>query len=130
MVRQIVVRNPRKSTRVAASELEISIRKNSLLPFSIDTIDNRGRHVSICTVLRTSERVMLQKCLEKPKEERKKDRKRQGLVVFGKRKRRDLGVLDRDADDESWTRIRKTPRGLYRDKLWRERLEKRGYHTG
>ncbi|GFT72787.1 hypothetical protein TNCV_406801 [Trichonephila clavipes] len=37
----------------------------------------------------------------------KKYRKRRGLVVFGKRKRRDLGVLDRDADDESWTRIKK-----------------------
>ncbi|GFX34095.1 transposable element Tcb2 transposase [Trichonephila clavipes] len=65
------------------------------------------------------------KGLEKPKEEkREKDRKRQGLVVFGKRKRRHLGVLDRDAEDESWTWIRKAPCGLYRDKLWRERLEK------
>ncbi|GFT77173.1 hypothetical protein TNCV_1984611 [Trichonephila clavipes] len=57
-------------------------------------------------------------------EKKKKDRKRRGLVVFGKRKKRDLGVLDRDADDDSGTRIRKTPCGLYRDKLWRERLEK------
>ncbi|GFX41816.1 hypothetical protein TNCV_389291 [Trichonephila clavipes] len=40
------------------------------------------------------------KVLEKPKE-KKKDRKRRGLVVFGKRKRRELGVLDRDAHDES-----------------------------
>ncbi|GFW51211.1 uncharacterized protein TNCV_3594931 [Trichonephila clavipes] len=47
--------------------------------------------------------------IEKPKERRKKkkDRKRRALVVFGQRKRRDLGVLDRDADDETWTRIRK-----------------------
>ncbi|GFT77199.1 hypothetical protein TNCV_1984821 [Trichonephila clavipes] len=45
------------------------------------------------------------KSLEKSKEGRKKkkDRKRQRLVVFGKQKRRDLGVLDRDADDESGT---------------------------
>ncbi|GFW85295.1 hypothetical protein TNCV_3250321 [Trichonephila clavipes] len=60
----------------------------------------------------------------KRKKKVKKDRKRQGLVVFGKRKKEDLGVLDRDADQGwSWTRIRKTPCGLDRDKLWRERLQ-------
>ncbi|GFU58119.1 hypothetical protein TNCV_3835011 [Trichonephila clavipes] len=35
----------------------------------------------------------------------------------------DLGVLDRDADDESWTLIRENALWtvpMYRDKLWRE----------
>ncbi|GFW82482.1 hypothetical protein TNCV_1793751 [Trichonephila clavipes] len=50
------------------------------------------------------------KGMEKPKEggnKKKNDGKRRGRVVYGKRKRRHLGVLKRDADDESWTRIRK-----------------------
>ncbi|GFX38626.1 hypothetical protein TNCV_3476161 [Trichonephila clavipes] len=60
----------------------------------------------------------------KKRKEERRDRKRRGLVVFGKRKRRISEFLDRDADQGSWTRIRKTPCGLYRDKLWRERLQK------
>ncbi|PRD35523.1 UNVERIFIED_CONTAM: hypothetical protein NCL1_11364 [Trichonephila clavipes] len=46
---------------------------------------------------------------EKERKERKRERarNRRGLVVLGKLKKEDLGVLDRDADQESWTRIRK-----------------------
>ncbi|GFW28608.1 hypothetical protein TNCV_2317561 [Trichonephila clavipes] len=59
---------------------------------------------------------------ELKKEEKIKRLKRRGLVVCGKGGSRSF--LDRDADEESWTRIKKTHSGLYRDKLWRERLQK------
>ncbi|GFT90902.1 hypothetical protein TNCV_2830181 [Trichonephila clavipes] len=52
---------------------------------------------------------------KKEKREKERARKRRGLVVFGKWRKEDLGVLDRDADQESWTRIEKMPCGLYRD---------------
>ncbi|GFV17860.1 uncharacterized protein TNCV_3236101 [Trichonephila clavipes] len=70
------------------------------------------------------------KGLEKPKERGKKDRKRRGLVVFGKRKRRVLGVLDRDADDESWTRMRKNTLRTVPRQAGERTTRKRGYHTG
>ncbi|GFY29925.1 hypothetical protein TNCV_4072381 [Trichonephila clavipes] len=57
-------------------------------------------------------------------EKRKKIEKDEGWSHSESGEKEDLGVLDREADEELWTRIRKMPCGLYRDKLWRERLEK------
>ncbi|GFU01666.1 hypothetical protein TNCV_1522071 [Trichonephila clavipes] len=75
--------------------------------------------------------------LEKPrggeKEKRKKEsaRKRRGLVVFGKRKKEDLGALDRDSDQGSWTRIRKNAlRTVPRQAVKKSTSKKGGYHTG
>ncbi|GFT54594.1 uncharacterized protein TNCV_344761 [Trichonephila clavipes] len=45
--------------------------------------------------------------LEKPKKKEKELEKDEGWSSFGKQRKEDLGVLDRDADQESWTRIRK-----------------------
>ncbi|GFW82486.1 hypothetical protein TNCV_1793791 [Trichonephila clavipes] len=71
------------------------------------------------------------KGMEKPKEGRKKkDKKKRVWVVFGKRKRRYLGVLDRDADDESWTRIRKNALRTVPRQVVERTTGKRGYHTG
>ncbi|GFV29511.1 uncharacterized protein TNCV_2728921 [Trichonephila clavipes] len=58
------------------------------------------------------------------KKERRKKIGKTRAGRFRKAEKEDLGVLDRDANEESWTRIRKTPCGLYRDKLWRKRLQK------
>ncbi|GFX85992.1 hypothetical protein TNCV_3719361 [Trichonephila clavipes] len=67
---------------------------------------------------------------KKEKREEEKDRKRRGLVVFGKWSKEDLGVLERDADQESWTRIRKnTLRTVPRQAVQRV-TSKRVCHTG
>ncbi|GFT28853.1 hypothetical protein TNCV_3585621 [Trichonephila clavipes] len=65
----------------------------------------------------------LQERRKKEKREKERAQKRRGLVVFGKRRKEDLGVLDRNADQESWTRIRKNAlRTVPRQAV--------GYHTG
>ncbi|GFX60721.1 hypothetical protein TNCV_4976971 [Trichonephila clavipes] len=62
----------------------------------------------------------------KTKRKRKeKDRKRRLLVFFSE----DPGVLDRDADDESWTLIRENAlRTVPRQAV--ERATSKSYHTG
>ncbi|GFV75913.1 hypothetical protein TNCV_1455101 [Trichonephila clavipes] len=54
--------------------------------------------------------------------EKERARKRRELVVLGSGDE-DPGVLVRDADQEPEREEEKTPCGLYRDKLWRERLQ-------
>ncbi|GFS73948.1 hypothetical protein TNCV_108391 [Trichonephila clavipes] len=51
------------------------------------------------------------------RKKRKRKRSKNGSVFFGKRRKEDLGVLDRDADQESLTRIKNALRTVSRQAL-------------
>ncbi|GFU96190.1 retrovirus-related Pol polyprotein from transposon 297 [Trichonephila clavipes] len=68
--------------------------------------------------------------LEKPKERGTRERAQKRAGRFGKRCKEDPGVLDRDADQESWTRIRKNALRTVSRQAVERATSKRGNHTG
>ncbi|GFW47737.1 hypothetical protein TNCV_2829261 [Trichonephila clavipes] len=66
--------------------------------------------------------------LKRLKKEKKIGKTRAGR--FRKAQKEDLGVLDRDADEEFWTRIRKNALRIVPRQAVERVTSKRGYHTG
>ncbi|GFU23136.1 hypothetical protein TNCV_3515751 [Trichonephila clavipes] len=75
------------------------------------------------------------KSLVKPKRGRRKKERRKKIGKtragrFWKAKNDELGVSNRDADEKSWTRIRKNALYTVQRQAVERVTSKRGYHTG
>ncbi|GFU96189.1 hypothetical protein TNCV_3499971 [Trichonephila clavipes] len=73
-------------------------------------------------------RLMCQWALREEQERELRRKPRAGR--FGKRSKEDPGVLNRDADQESWTRIRKNALWTVPRQAVERATSQRGYHTG
>ncbi|GFU22088.1 uncharacterized protein TNCV_4300691 [Trichonephila clavipes] len=70
--------------------------------------------------------MMFKRSGETERREKERAQKRRGLIVFGKRRKEDVGVLDQNADQESCTRIRKNALRTVPRKAVEKATSKRG----